>query len=70
MEGLMAVWIRIFLYIVAGWLYGSGLIEDQVKAILVSDPAVVSSIEAALSALIAAVPILWWRIAKRLGWAT
>ena len=66
----MAVWIRIALYIIAGRLYGSGLIADEVKAILVNDPAVASSIEAIISGMIVAVPLLWWRLAKRLGWAT
>lgn len=65
----MTVWIRIFLYMVTGWLYGSGLIGSEVKQILTTDPAVAAAVEFAVSAVIAGVPLLWWRIAKRLGWS-
>lgn len=66
----MTVWLRILLYIVAGWLYGSGYIGDEVKELLTTDPAVAASIEAGISAAIASVPIAWWQWAKRKGWAT
>ncbi|MEY9328229.1 hypothetical protein [Sinorhizobium fredii] len=66
----MTVWIRIALYMVAGWLYGSGLIGEEVKVLITTDPALVASIEAGISALIASVPLVWWRLAKRLGWST
>lgn len=66
----MTVWLRILLYIVAGWLYGSGYIGDEVKELLTTDPAVAASIEAGISAAIASIPIAWWQWAKRKGWAT
>ncbi|NGO64181.1 hypothetical protein G6N76_10880 [Rhizobium daejeonense] len=63
----MTVWIRIALYMVAGWLYGSGYIGDEVKALITTDPAVASSIEAGISALIASVPVAWWQWARKTG---
>jgi|UniRef100_A0A6H1ZBZ8 hypothetical protein len=66
----MSVWIRIALYIAAGWLYGSGYIGDEVKAMLTDDPQVAMALEALVAGIIAGVPVLWWKIAKRMGWAT
>ncbi|MCM2399787.1 hypothetical protein NBH20_01350 [Rhizobium sp. S153] len=63
----MTVWIRIALYVIAGWLYGSGYIGDEVKALITTDPAVASSIEAGISALIASVPVAWWQWARKTG---
>lgn len=66
----MTVWIRIGLYIFAGWLYGSGYIGDEVKEIITTDPAVSAAIEAGITAAIASLPVGWWQWAKRKGWAT
>jgi hypothetical protein len=66
----MTVWIRIALYMIAGWLYGSGYIGEEVRSLITEDPAVSASIEAGTAALIAAVPLSWWRAAKRLGHPT
>lgn len=66
----MTVWIRIALYLLAGWLYGAGYIGDEVKRLLTDDPAVASSIEAGVFALMSSVPVAWWQWAKRKGWAT
>ncbi|MCS3742004.1 MULTISPECIES: hypothetical protein [Rhizobium] len=66
----MTVWIRIGLYIFAGWLASSGLIGDEVKGIITTDPAVADSINLAVSAVIAAGSVLWWKLAKRMGWKT
>lgn len=66
----MTVWIRITLYLLAGWLYGAGYIGDEVKRLITEDPAVASSIEAGVFALISSVPVAWWQWAKRRGWAT
>ncbi len=63
----MTVWIRIGLYMIAGWLYGSGYIGEEVKSLITTDPAVVSSIEAGISALVASVPVAWWQWARRTG---
>ena len=65
----MTVWIRIALYMLTGWLYGSGYIGDEVKAILTTDPAVAATIEAGIAAVIGAVPVIWWRLAHRFGWS-
>jgi len=66
----MTVWIRIALYIIAGWLYGSGYIGEEVKSLITDDPQVVMSIEAGVSLLISAVPVVWWKLAHRFGWPT
>jgi hypothetical protein len=66
----MSVWIRIALYLLAGWLYGSGYIGDEVKRLITDDPQVAYSIETAISLLISSVPVVWWRLAKRWGWST
>lgn len=66
----MTVWIRIALYLLAGWLYGAGYIGDEVKRLLTDDPAVASSLEAGIFALISSLPVAWWQWAKRKGWAT
>lgn len=63
----MTVWIRIGLYMVAGWLYGSGYIGEEVKSLITTDPAVVSSIEAGISVLVASVPVAWWQWARKTG---
>lgn len=66
----MTVWIRIALYLLAGWLYGAGYIGDEVKRLITEDPAVASSIEAGVFALISSANVAWWQWAKRRGWAT
>ncbi|MDX0127401.1 hypothetical protein GOC15_22765 [Sinorhizobium meliloti] len=66
----MAVWIRIALYMVAGWLYGSGLIGEEIKDLVTTDPDLVASIEALVSGILATITVIWWRVAKRLGWST
>ncbi len=66
----MTVWIRIALYMIAGWLYGSGYIGDEVKSLITTDPAVASSIEAGISALIASIPVAWWQWARKTGQPT
>jgi membrane associated rhomboid family serine protease len=65
----MTVWIRIALYIFAGWLYGSGYIGDEVKTMLTDDPQVAMALEALVAGIITGVPLLWWRLAKRMGWS-
>ncbi|WP_439616681.1 hypothetical protein [Shinella sp.] len=66
----MTVWIRIALYLLAGWLYGAGYIGDEVKRLITDDPAVVASIETGVFALVSSLPVAWWQWAKRKGWAT
>ncbi|TCL70662.1 hypothetical protein [Rhizobium sp. BK251] len=66
----MTVWIRIALYIFAGWLASSGIIGDEVKGIITTDPTVADTINLAVSAAIASGSVLWWKLAKRMGWKT
>jgi len=66
----MTVWIRVALYVLAGRLLGSGLIDEEIKALITTDPALVASIEAGLSGLIIAVAAYWRKLAKRYGWST
>lgn len=66
----MTVWIRIALYALAGYLYGRGYIGDEVRNIITDDPAVAGAIEAGIAAAIGAVPVAWWRWARRTGGAT
>lgn len=61
--------IRIALYIIAGYLAGHGL-PPAAARIITDDPAMLMLASDALAALIAAVTLLWWRIARRFGWAT
>lgn len=66
----MTVWIRIALYVFAGWLSSSGLINEEVKSLLTNDPEVAFGIQAVLSGLVAGATAAWWRLAKRFGWST
>lgn len=66
----MTVWVRIALYMLAGWLYGKGLIGAEVQTIVTTDPTVAGTIEALIAGVIGGLPVLWWRLAKRWGWST
>lgn len=61
--------IRIALYMVAGYLARAGLPQNVVD-VVTTDPAFAEVIGQVLAAVIAGVTLLWWRIAKRLGLAT
>lgn len=61
--------IRIALYIIAGWLAGHGM-PPQAVAIITGDPTIAVLVSDVLAAIIIAVAALWWRLAKRFGWAT
>ena len=65
--GQMSPFIRIALYMIAGWLYGSGYIGEEVRSLITEDPAVAASIEFGISALVAAVPLSWWQWARKRG---
>lgn len=66
----MTVWIRIGLYVLAGWLYGSGYIGEEVKALITDDPAVAAAIEAGITAAVGAIPVAWWQWARKNGGPT
>lgn len=66
----MTVWIRIALYVLAGFAYGRGWIGDEVRDIITTDPEMVIWVERAIFAAILLIPASWWRAAKRFGWPT
>jgi hypothetical protein len=66
----MTVWVRIALYVIAGWLSGSGYISDEVKRLLTDDPTVAATVAHGISALMCLASIGWWRLARRMGWST
>jgi hypothetical protein len=62
--------IRILLYILSGVLVRGGWLPDDMAHELSNNPDMVWLFEAAASAVIGAGTLLWWRIAKRMGWNT
>ena len=61
--------VRILLYVVSGYLLNNGLPPEAAK-IITHDPLVAEVVSNVLAALIAGGTLLWWRLAKRFGWAT
>ncbi|RDL51789.1 hypothetical protein BLJAPNOD_02930 [Ensifer sp. M14] len=68
--GQMSPFIRIALYMVAGWLYGSGYIGEEVRSLITEDPAVAGAIEAGISMAVASIPVAWWQWARKMGHPT
>ncbi|MDX1240354.1 hypothetical protein GOL95_09865 [Sinorhizobium medicae] len=66
----MTVWIRIGLYLLAGALLKGGLIDDEIRALITTDPELVTGIEAGLSAAILGIAAFWRKLAKKYGWST
>ncbi|WP_322884261.1 hypothetical protein U8C35_07845 [Sinorhizobium medicae] len=66
----MTVWIRIGLYLLAGALLKGGLIDDEIRALITTDPELVTGIEAGLSAVLLAGAAFWRKLAKKYGWST
>lgn len=61
--------IRILLGWAGIWLASRGL-PPEIAHALANDPAVADAIALVLGLLLAGVQLIWWRIAKRMGWAT
>lgn len=61
--------IRIGLYVLAGYLAGKGL-PPAAGRIITDDPAMLMLVSDALAALIGALSLMWWRVARRFGWST
>lgn len=61
--------IRIALYVVVGWLASKGL-PREVAEIITTDPTILAVLSEALAGVVFVLTLLWWRIAKRFGWAT
>ena len=57
---------RIILYIVAGALLGAGWINDEIARYIRVD----ADVQVLAGGVIAGLTVVWWRIAKRFGWAT
>lgn len=66
----MTVWIRIALYGLIAYAYGKGWIGDEIRSLLTSDPELVPAIEALVAAAFYGATVVWWQVARRLGWAT
>ncbi|MDQ0422274.1 hypothetical protein J2045_003322 [Peteryoungia aggregata LMG 23059] len=66
----MSVHARIILFIIAGWLYGSGWISEEVKNMLTTDPEVAAYVQGLIAALTIAVGYVWRWLAKKVGWST
>lgn len=66
----MTVHARILLFMLAGYLAGAGWISEEVKTMLTTDPEVVSLVQTALFAVVAAIAYGWRWLAKKMGWST
>jgi hypothetical protein len=69
MMGELQPFIRIALYIAAGYLANAGLPAELVQLVS-TDPAIADLIGQAAAGLVALVGLVWWRIAKRMRWTT
>ena len=67
---MIAPLVRIALYILTGYLVKSSLISEDVAREITDDPAIVAMVSEVVALAPAAIAVLWWRIAKRMGWAT
>lgn len=61
--------VRIGLYILAGWLSAHGL-PHGAGEVLTTDPAMIELATQLVAAAIAGVSLIWWRVARRFGWST
>lgn len=66
----MTVWIRIALYGLIAYAYGRGWIGGEVRSLLTSDPELVPALEALIAATLYGSTMLWWKVAKYMGWST
>ena len=66
----MAVFARVFLVFLSGVLFSSGWINDELRALLQTDPDVAEAVQVALSGVAAGLWWAWWRLARRFGWTT
>jgi hypothetical protein len=69
MMGELQPFIRIALYIAAGYLANAGLPAELVQLVS-TDPSIADLMGQAAAGLIAVLTMAWWRIAKRMGWRT
>jgi TRAP-type C4-dicarboxylate transport system permease large subunit len=57
---------RIILYILAGALLNTGWVNEEIANFIRTD----SDVQMLAGAGLAALTLLWWRVAKRMGWGT
>lgn len=69
MMGELTVFVRILMFIGAGYLLNAGLPPALVD-IITTDPGMADLVSQAITALLALVVYLWSRLAKRMGWTT
>ena len=67
---LMAIVARILLVWLAGYLFASGRINEELRDILTTNAEAAALVQAALSGFVTGLWWLWWRLAKRMGWRT
>ena len=66
----MTVIARILLVWLAGYLFASGRINEELRDILTTDAEAAALAQATLSGFVTGLWWLWWRLAKRFGWRT
>lgn len=66
----MTVIARILLVWLAGYLFASGWINEELRDILTTDAEAAALAQATLSGFVTGLWWVWWRLAKRFGWRT
>lgn len=64
----MTLWVRLFLYVLAGWLAARSVPADITE--MLKDPLVIDEFSAMASGVVFAISKTWHSIAKRYGWPT
>lgn len=66
----MAILARILLVWLAGYLFASGRINEELRDLLTTDARAAALIQTALSGAATGLWWVWWRLAKKCGWHT
>jgi len=61
---------RIALRYIVGFIVARGILPDSIAQELTSDPEVLAMIDGAVGLVAAASIELWYKLAKKFGWAT
>lgn len=67
---MVALFSRILIMWLSGFLMSSGWINDELQQMLTTDPDITDAVQVAMSGAAAGVWWAWWRLAKRFGWST
>jgi hypothetical protein len=65
-----ALFSRLTVLWLSGFLMGSGWINEEIQQMLLTDPAITDALQVSISAIAAGIWLGMWRLAKRFGWAT